>query len=300
MTTSNAWFVFFVSVAVVASSSTLADFSYSVSPAVIRPGESAVLEIRLPETDLLRPPTEDDVPEAIDDLLVKAPGLEMLDQDYKKEEGDYVWRYRFTGYKLGDFFLPPLNVKFGPQNFSTERVPLKIQSERSPEDTELRPDADRVPPPWDWGLLAVLALAIAAAAAGYRYFPRLKRKWKTRPPKVVVTPPPPAENPLEWLRKQLLVLRALLDTSPNDPTAPDRWFSIIKEFTARKTHQPAVAWTTTEMRKRTRGDEALVPITPLLEACDRFKFSKERDGKATTSPGKVTLEWIDESERILL
>jgi hypothetical protein len=238
---------------------------------------------------------EDIVPEAQDEWLVKAEGLELLDQDYRKENGEYVWRYQFTAYETGPVSIPPIAVTLGPQSFSSERLELNVLSDRAPEDEQLRPDAGPLRPPIDWlfwtGLLLLAGLALAA-----RWYLR-KHPLKTKRPRPVA-PPAPVENPKDWLRKQLLVLRARIDAHPGDSHMPDAWASILREFARRKMSLPIPAWTTREMRARL-STEDFARLCELMQDCDRFKFMKDRDGKAAT-PDKATLKWIEESERLFL
>lgn len=297
MTTYNAWSRFFVAAALAVSGLARGDFRFSLEPSIIQPGQRAFLTLRLSEKDLLRPEgtkEEDLFPEADDEWLLKNEELELLGQDYRKENGEYVWRYQFTSYDTGEISIPAISVRMGPQSFSTERRTLQVVSDR--QDAELLPNAGPVSPPWNWGFwLACLAVGSAAFAA-YWYG---KKAWnkRTPTPMVPLAPPPPEEAPREWLKKQLLVLRARIESHPHEGRWPDVWTQILKEFTSREAHVPALAWTTPEMQGHLEDDSRFVALSQLLRECDVVKFSSR---PAPASLEKMTLKWIEESERIFL
>ncbi len=295
MTTSDAWFRFFAAAVLAVSGTAFGAFQFSLDPKEIQPGQRTVLTLRLPEADLIHPEgaSEELLPEAQDELLLKNDKIELLDQEYRKENGEFVWRYQFTSYDLGELTIPPLLVTLGPQTFSTERMTLTVQTQRAPEDGELRPDAGAVRPPLDWGFWIPLLALLAAAAVAYftrKYW--LPKVEKAAAPKAPVAP---EEDPLVWLRRHLLRLRARLDTTPNDATAPDAWSSVLREFGERQSHLPVMAWTTRELRERLGSDAKWFQIARIMQECDRFKFAHvERKEDA----GRKTLDWIEESEKV--
>jgi hypothetical protein len=300
MTTSSVWSLSFVGVALVVRVAS-ADFSFSLEPPTIAPGQRATLTLRLPESDLIRPEKmldEDIVPEAQDEWLVKTNGLELLDQDYRKEKGTFIWRYEFTSYAVGTISIPPISVSLGPQSFSTERATLTVVTDRPDGDNELRPDAGELSPPVNkffWFCVALL-LALAGAA----YFWRRKLKLPVRRRALIAPPVVVEENPVDWLRKQLLILRAKIDTAPEDPHCADAWTAVLREFAARKMHLPVLAWTTREMSLRLRSDAQFTALNELMQRCDRYKFTRDRDGHLGETPSKQALNWIEESERLFL
>ena len=276
-----------------------ADFTYSLEPSAIQPGQRATLVLRLPESDLLAGSTSEDVfPEAQDDALIKSNQWELLEQDYRKERGEYVWKYSLTAYATGEFSIPPIAVTLGPQSFSTERKTLTVLSDRTADDQELRPDAGPVSVPIDWSFWGGILLAGAAAVLAYRNRHRIPLP--KLPERKRAEAPAPIEKPADWLRKQLLILRAKIDAQPTDPYAPDSWSEILREFARRKMHVPVPAWTTREMFARLKDDPKFIELAALFEQCDAFKFSSDRDGHKSAQSSHQTLHWIQESERLFL
>lgn len=301
MTTSSVWSLSFVAAVLVVRGAS-ADFSFSLEPPTIQPGQRATLTLRLPETDLIKPEKaldEDIVPEAQDEWLLKTDGLELLEQDYRKEKGQFVWRYDFTSYAVGTISIPPISVSLGPQSFSSERATLTVVTDRPEGDGELRPNAGELSPPLNKLFWFAIVLLTALAGAAYFWRHRLfKPRNRPRPAQPTVTVV--EENPVEWLRKQLLILRAKIDTSPEDAHSADAWTAVLREFAARKMHLPVLAWTTREMALRLRKDAQFAALAALMQRCDRYKFTRDRDGHGAHSPAKATLEWIAESERLFL
>lgn len=292
------WFAFFISAVAALSTPAWADLQFSLEPALIQPGERARFTVTLPEADLQLPPDapEEMVPQAQDEALTEIKDLQLLEQDYRKLRGQYLWTYDFTSYTPGLYTLPAFPIQLGPQTFSTQRLTVTVKSARAAEDTALRPDAEALSPPWPawfwWTSGLTLALAMAA------YFLRNRLRLPQRKPVELRPPPTPPEDPADWLRKQLLILRARLDTSPQEPQAPDLWTEIVKEYAARVKSQPVRAWTTGEFAHHLRHEEKLVAVGRLLLSCDIVKFA--RAGRAPGEVVKQILAWTDETERALL
>jgi len=298
MTTLKTWSAFFIGAVLGVSAASWADLQFSVEPALIQPGERAKLVLRLPQADLQLPAnaTEEMVPEAQDESLTAIPDLELLDQDYRKVRDEYIWTYAFTSYKPGLYTLPPVAVRLGPQSFSSQRLTVTVRNPRPEGDTVPRPDAGPLSPPWSKAWLLWLGLAVLFA--GLAYFFRHKLRRPARPLTPEVSPTPVEESPLEWLRKQLLILRARLDTSPEDVSAPDWWTAIVKEYAARVKKRPVRAWTTSEYSLQLREDAQLLAVADLLRQCDALKFG--RHGVSPAETVKQILVWIEMTERALL
>ena len=100
-----------------------AAFEFNLSAQVIAPGERVIFTIKLPEKDLIKAPPknpneESDPPVLRDELLSQNSAIHILDQDVKKEDGTYVWRYELTVYEEGKIKIPPVQIAMGPQTFS--------------------------------------------------------------------------------------------------------------------------------------------------------------------------------------
>jgi hypothetical protein len=297
MTIYSKWSTFFVATLLTASSFAWSDFRFSLEPSLIQPGERATLTLRLPEKDLVWPEGtkgEDLFPEANDEWLIQTENLELLNQDYRKENGEYVWRYQFTSYSEGEIKIAPISVKMGPQSFSTEQRTLQVVSTR--KDAELRPNAGPLSPPVDW-LFNFLLFTLAAALCGAFWW--FRKRWHSKKPALPASPSvaPLEDLPREWLRKQLLVLKARMEAAPHEPFWPDVWSSVLRDFATRETRHPALAWTTSEIARHLGSDARYAELGRLFQECDLAKFSK---ANFLGSSEQATLRWIRESERIFL
>ncbi len=263
---------------------------------MIQPGQSAVLRFELDESDLVRPEGQDEeqvFPESQDEALLKLDGLELLDQNYRKENGTYVWRYRFTAYAFGTYSLPPILVSMGPQTFSSEKMALEVQGSFP---TQTMPDAGpmRAPIPWlKW--LGWVFLAALLALGFWRLKSRLKLPVPKRPDP---SPEKQQELPRVWLRNQLRILAYRLESLDDLANAPDCWSAIVKEFLERENATPARAWTSTDLRSQSKDFPEREGLLAILGQCELYQFSpafrKDRHAK------RLTLEWISQIERLFV
>src|SRR4051812_33097481 len=95
-------------------------FGFSLEPPRIEPGQRSRLELRLPLSAVGLKEIDDDteLPQIRDDLLVDAPGIAILDRDFRRERNALVWRYDLTAYMAGEATIPPVEVRLGPHSFS--------------------------------------------------------------------------------------------------------------------------------------------------------------------------------------
>jgi hypothetical protein len=255
-----------------------------------------VLRFEIDESDLVRPEGQDEeqvFPESQDEALTAVEGLELLDQNYRKENGTYVWRYRFTGYTFGTFPLPPVLISMGPQTFSSEKMVLEIQGSRP---TQTMPDAGpmQAPIPWlkwfGWVLLASLLLL-----AFWRFKDRLKPPFPKQPEPITQRP---EASPRDWLRNQLRLLTYQLEPLEDLADGPDRWSALVKEFLQREKGKPAKAWTSTDMIAGLANSAERDAFLTLLRQCELYQFSPAF--RKETHAKRLTLEWISQAERLFL
>lgn len=250
--------------------------------------------MELDESDLVRPEGQDEeqvFPESQDEALVSIEGLELLDQNYRKENGTYVWRYRFTGYSFGTYTIPPLLVSMGPQTFSSEKVRLEVKGS-SP--TQTMPDAGPMQAPFPW--LTWLGWALFAAILALSLW-RFKSRFKVSIPQSPKIPPAkPEELPRVWLRNQLRILSYRLEPLENLEEAPDCWIAIVKEFLERESGVPAKAWTSTDLQYRAKDIPDPEGFLATIRECELYQFSpafrKNHHAK------RITLDWISQVERL--
>jgi hypothetical protein len=297
MITCKNWFAFSAGVQLLAASAASGVGMRTVlSSRTIQPGERLVLEIRLPAGPFSQAEEENPVlPIVQDDLLSRNKRLQILDRDYRREKDALVWRYELTSYQVGRVFIPPMEVKLGPETFSTEGTAIEVTSTRARGDNALREEFGPVRPPlrWRWLLkwLAALFLLATSLWLWKRYGAKLKIQRPARP----AVPKAPEERPLDWLKRKLESLRQEIEKGL-EPRPVDTLTAVLHQFYCRAHGVPADAWTTRELVARLGNATKASELGRVLERCDEFKFS----GGVAGSMKDLALNCLKESERILL
>jgi len=247
---------------------------YRIPSKVVRVGEHAVLEVLIPiPPGLDVKEGEVELPTVSDELLSDASDLIILNKQFQRERGSWIWRYELTAYAPGKYTIPPIQVRMGPNTFSTESQTLSITSLRREDDNEIRPELDRVTPPLPWKKwLGYLALCLTGLCVG-EYLRKQWQKWsrpkRSLPPPVILSP-----NHLEWLKEQFARFRSELESKHYSPKIIDEITYTIREYLSRKTAYPVVAWTTLEFSYRgTSLIEGWDRLKAIFELTDPFKFS---------------------------
>lgn len=265
MTILNVSYFSFVIAALLAFEARGADgFTYRLTPAEIRPGERTVLEIRLAVKD------PEQAPVVYDQLVTQSTEIHVLEKESKDENGQFVFRLELTTHKPGTFRLAPIEIRSGPNTYSTEALELKVATERVDGDSELRPELGEVPLPQPWGrwvaIFAGAMLSFLVARWGVK-------KMRRRPKKVVAPPPEPEEDPLVWLRRELDRFFAELkpeDAMPSNKS--DELMSLVKIYFARVSKSPVRAWTLTEFRQKLAKDAAAKEIAIRMERWNQLHY----------------------------
>lgn len=298
MTTSKGWFTFSVCALVLAPSALLGTtFQFQVTPESVLPGNRARLEIRLgfsPE-DLAR--NGENTPVMRDEMLTSTERFVLLDHGMHKDKDAWVWSYEMTQYQPGTFTIPPVEIAWGAETFSTESKEVTVTGSRAEGDSELRSEFGALPIPlrifyWlKWVLLA-MGLGFATRYA-YRKFPRhwLKKKHFVPP-----SPTIPEENATDWLRRQLARLREEVRiANPGDGLVDDLAL-VLRTYFEKATRKPARRWTTTELETHLPSELFAEPVKKVFEDCDRFRFS----GKQFAPLIEFVTQKLDIAERSLL
>ena len=302
MTTYKGSFAFLGSAVLFAFSSPSARaLQYHIPSVVVRAGERAVVEVRIPippHMDVQE--GEQELPTVQDELLSDAGDLIILNKQFRRETGVWVWRYELTSYTPGQHTIPPIQVWMGPDNFSTESRAIEITSLRTDGDKELRPDLGPVTPslPWrEWlGYLgAFLAVAAVAEYLRRKAAPWLRRVRRKIPKPVALEP---KQNHLEWLRAQFAFYRRQLETGGYAPEIVDQITHTIREYLTRTTTFPVIAWTTREFSSFAFAGGIGPELRPIFERTDRYKFA----GRASDSNSTYDLALfsLNQGEKVLL
>ncbi len=267
------------------------NFQFSLTPETISPGSHAVLKLSVP---LNKSETDASV-EIHDNILFESPDVFILEKTSERTECCLEIKYELTGYKDISVVLPAFEIKTPGNSFSTERLPLTIQSTRTLEDNELRETFPVLPIPlpyWKWAkrfilwtLFSIVALALLKKV---KKLTRTSRRPAQKPRFI------PTEDPDIWLKKKLEYLKKKTQEQPQNEFLVDEWSQIIREFVFRKRALPALCWTTKELKKALSEDSLLKSLIPNFEKSDQYKFSL--NSKRSESSLNLVTQFITETE----
>jgi len=267
MITCKDWYILLVLVSFCLPSPLWA-FSFSLSKQTISLGETAVLRIDFSEV------TQEGNPLILDELLNQAPKLKILERNLQRGENSLSITFEITSYFPGDYRIPPVQVKWGSDTFSTEALELKVTTTRAPEDMEIRPDFGALKTPFPWRKAFFWVITSAAGLLSFwiirwtlKRIPwnRLKRmSWNLHWPSL--------ETDRMWLKKELARLRKQLKAGESGPELVDQIFHSLGIFLQKKTHTPVPALTSLEIEKKL-GDHRFKPkMAPILRETDYLKY----------------------------
>ncbi len=264
---------------------------------IIQPGERTTLEIEMPLATLEAAGWNDESgpPTVNDDFLTQSKAFQILDTTYRRTNHSLIWGYELTAHSTGAVTLPPVEIRVGSQTFSTEATLLKIATTRAEGDTKIRDEFGPLDPPsklWYWLMwLSLLPLAYYAGLWIEKRLPKWLSRFKPKPIAVVA---PTEEDPIEWLKRELLRLKVELSQGATEAFA-DELTAVLREYFARKHKAPVRAWTTKEFTHRFAAEPTATALVPVFTSCDEIKFTGR---KANLADRFATA--FNETERVLL
>ena len=271
-------------------------FTYSLTPSTIQPGNHAVLRLSVP----IEPQENEGSITVNDALLFESPELIVLEKTSERTDCCLTISYDLTGYKSKSYLLPPIEIKTHGNSFSTETKTLAIASLRPEEDNEIRESFGALTPPFafrKWGKIVGLILILTFLLVTLPK--KLKLLYKKRPLyQTKKVPTIPTEDPLLWLKKQIHQLKLKHKQDPFNDLLIDEWSRIIRGYVGRVSAVPALTWTTRELKIGVSTSVPILKMIPSLESSDQFKFQTEirTEDSVTLLIGK----YIQETEKHLL
>ncbi len=271
-------------------------FTYSLTPSTIQPGNHAVLTLSVP----IEPQENEGSITVNDALLFESPELIVLEKTSERTDCCLTISYDLTGYKSKSYLLPPIEIKTHGNSFSTETKTLAIASLRSEEDNEIRESFGALTPPFafrKWGkivgLILILTFLLVTLPKKLKLLYRKRPLYQTKK-----VPTIPTEDPLLWLKKQIHQLKLKHKQDPFNDLLIDEWSRIIRGYVGRVSAVPALTWTTRELKIFFSTSVPILKMIPSLESSDQFKFQTEirTEDSVTLLIGK----YIQETEKHLL
>jgi BatD DUF11 like domain len=270
MITYKDWFTFLVLVSCWISPQVWG-FSFSLNKRSIQIGEVAVLSLVLPNTN------RSDRPVIVDDLLDRHPQLKVLERNMSQTDNGMTITFEITAYQASDFRIPPVQVKWGPDTFSTEALELTVTSSRTPDDMEIRSDFGKLRPPFPWrkAYLVFLSGIGALLALWLLRWSFLRIQWRKLSRFLYWRPKLPSfETDRMWLRKEVAKFRVKLKSGQADPELVDQILYTLKLFLQKQTDTITPALTRIELENQL-SERHLKPKTKtLLAQVDDFKYHK--------------------------
>lgn len=270
---------------------------YRVVKPTIQPGERTTLEIEIKTQTLEQAGWDEESgpPTVNDDFLTQSKAFQVLDTTYRRTKDSLIWGYELTSHRTGVVTLPPVEIRMGSQTFSTEATELRIASTRPESDSLIREEFGPLDPPsrlWYW----LMWLSLLPAAWGLRiWIERRLALWRARfKPKEIVVEAPPEEDPLEWLKRELIRLKGELHQGAEEAFA-DELTAVLREYFARKHKAPVRAWTTKEFSRKFAAEPSATALVPVFDSCDEVKFT----GHKTNLADRFNTA-MNETERVLL
>ncbi len=271
-------------------------FTYSLTPSTIQPGNHAVLTLSVP----IEPQENEGSITVNDALLFESPELIVLEKTSERTDCCLTISYDLTGYKSKSYLLPPIEIKTHGNSFSTETKTLAIASLRPEEDNEIRESFGALTPPFPFrkwgkivGLLLILTFLLVTLPNKLKLLYRKRPLYQTKK-----VPTIPTEDPLLWLKKQIHQLKLKHKQDPFNDLLIDEWSRIIRGYVGRVSAVPALTWTTRELKIGVSTSVPILKMIPSLESSDQFKFQTEMrtEDSVTLLIGK----YIQETEEHLL
>lgn len=271
-------------------------FTYSLTPSTIQPGNHAVLSLSVP----IEPQENEGSVTVNDTLLFENRELLVLEKTSERTDCCLTIRYDLTGYKSNSYLLPPIEIKTHGNSFSTETKTLAIASLRPDEDNEIRESFGALNPPFalkKWvkivGLILILTFLLFTLPQ------KIKLLYRKRPPyRTQKVPTIPTEDPLLWLKKQIHQLKLKHKQDPSNDLLIDEWSGIIRGYVGRVSSVPALTWTTAELKIFFSTSGRFLKMIPSLESSDQFKFQTQL--RTEDSITLLIIKYIQETEEHLL
>lgn len=297
MTISKGWYIFLGSVLLSVSSLYAEKLETQLSPPEIQPGEHAFFDLKL-HSEAGDKASDNELEIAIaDDLLMQHKQIKVLDKKFIKEENIPTFRYEITAYEAGELRLPPIQVKWGGNQLSTESTPFKIVSTREATDDAIRDAFGEVSRPLPLLRIAKLILiAIITYFLCWIIWPWMQKLPGLIPKQKVHVPVIREEDPLVWLKRELERFKTKKKMEAENPELIDDWYQIVKTFFAKREKKSVRAWTTVEFKSHLATNKEALGIAPCLETCDVLKFSSNKN----FSISETVDHWILQTEKILL
>ena len=145
--------LFLIAVSFLEASSAFS-FSFSLDRSTVQVGEAASLRVFVPFSK------DAERPLVFDDLLTRHKKLKVLEQQAQRTPEGHQLIFEITAYEPNEYRIPPIQIKMGPDTFSTEALSLQVITTRQKEDLDIRPEFEPLKKPFPWRTFYAAAMWI--------------------------------------------------------------------------------------------------------------------------------------------
>lgn len=288
MITYKDWFIF-LGVARLILGQPVFALEFSISKPSIQVGEPALLTLKLPKS------SPSDRAELFDDFLTTHKELKLLEQHARHQDQFFEWTFEFTSHKPGNYQIPPLQVKVGPNTYSTTALPLLVTTSREVEDTQIRPEQGVLSPPFPWKKVFNITIWLICAIVVLWLLNRIVRRvsWRAIKQFRIRISLPNLETNRMWLRKELNKIRQELASGNTSAALVDKIIYTLRLFLLRQTHFPTTAWTSKEITHQLPAPLLKGELKTIFLHSDHLQFAEIQKDNAKA----VAEELLDRIER---
>jgi hypothetical protein len=285
MITYKDWFIFLVNALLLLADSSFA-ITFELNKPTIQIGETTTLKINIPHEE------DGSSPQIFEDLLTDNPNIKLLERRTSRNNGAFEVTYELTSHKAGQYQIPPVQILWGPNTFSTSALSLSVFTTRSEGDSEIRPEFERISIPFSWrkflsGLYWIMAFLIGVWVA---YWIIKNIPWRNLRHLSWDIKLPNLESDRKWLRREVVRFRKQLESGQASPQMIDEITYCLKVFLTRQTQQPATALTSHEVKHRLNPK---YQSNDILYRSDSFKFRPTKE-ENPSSVAEFLLKKIEE------
>lgn len=264
-------------------------FQSSISPTQIQVGERVTVKIRLQvqESASYR---NFQTPEILNGETLQVEPWKVLDERFVLSGEQAEWAFDLTAYQIGTFRIPPIEIRFGPNTYSTIATDISVATTRDPQDRLLNPNADAEPAPvplqW-WVTVALMLVGVGVLAYLILRFRKQRERLRAAMPNIPATS---VESIDSWLKSRLQQLELSAKQS-SEGVPREAIHSLVREYMKRRYQLPTRGYTLRDLGTFLDLSKTSRLATALTEE-DRVRFKSKANSQ--TAPASW-LQWIREA-----
>jgi len=221
-------------------------FSFSLDRSTVQVGEATSLRILVPFSK------EAERPLVFDELLTRHKKLKVLEQQAQKTPEGHQLVFEITAYEPDEYRIPPIQIKMGPDTFSTEAMPLQVTTTRQKDDIDIRPEFEPLKKPFPWRTVYAAAMwfLVGSVLIWWTRWALSKVSWRALFSTLGNFSLPRYESRKVWLKHEIKRIKNRLASENQENEILDDAFFTLKKFFEKGIKKPVPAWTQKELQAR--------------------------------------------------